>query len=76
MNTITVKISSVDKKRLNIKNKKIDYVDFERLIKLSIARERLKEVVSIARKTGLSKMTAKEIEAEIKAYRESAKASS
>lgn len=76
MNTITVKISSVDKKRLNIKDKEIDYVDFERLIKLSIARERLKEVVSIARKTGLSKMTAKEIEAEIKAYRESAKASS
>lgn len=76
MNTITVKISSVDKKRLNIKDKEIDYVDFEQLIKLSIARERLKEVVSIARKTGLSKMTAKEIEAEIKAYRESAKASS
>ncbi len=76
MNTITVKISSVDKKRLNIKDKEIDYVDFERLIKLSIARERLKEVVSIARKTGLSKMTAKEIETEIKAYRESAKASS
>lgn len=76
MNTITVKISSVDKKRLNIKDKEIDYVDFEQLIKLSIARERLKEVVYIARKTGLSKMTAKEIEAEIKAYRESAKASS
>lgn len=76
MNSITVKISSVDKKKLNLKSKEIDYVDFERLIRLSIARERLKKVVSIAQKTGLSKMTAKEIDIEIKAYREIAKASS
>ncbi len=76
MNKITVKISAVDKKKLNLRSKEIDFVDLERLIRLSMARENLKKVVAIARKTGLSKMTSKEIDAEIKAYRESAKAGS
>ena len=76
MNKITVKISMVDKKKLNLRSKEIDFVELERLIKLSMARENLKKVVAIARKTGLSKMTSKEIDAEIKAYRESAKAGS
>ncbi len=75
METITVKISPTEKKKLNIKGKEIDYADFERLIKLSIARERMKRVVAVARKTGLSKITKKEIDAEIKAYRKSAKIS-
>jgi hypothetical protein len=74
MNKITVKISAIDKKKLNLKSDEIDFVDLERLIMLSAARENLKKVVAIARKTGLSKMTSKEIDAEIKAYRESAKA--
>ena len=73
MNKITVKISAADKKKLNLKSSEIDFVDLERLIKLSIARKRFKKVVSIARKTGLSKMTDKEVDSEIKAYRESAK---
>jgi hypothetical protein len=76
MNKITVKISAVDKKKLNLRSKEIDFVDLERLIRLSMARENLKKLVAIARKTGLSKMTSKEIDAEIKAYRESAKAGS
>ncbi len=76
MNKITVKISAVDKKKLNLRSKEIDFVDLERLIRLSMARENLKKLVAITRKTGLSNMTSKEIDAEIKAYRESAKASS
>lgn len=76
MDKITVKISAVDKKKLNLKSNEIDFVDLERLIRLSTARENLKKVVTIAAKTGLSKMTSKEIDAEIKAYRENAKTGS
>ncbi|MBS1681015.1 MAG: hypothetical protein JST48_04830 [Bacteroidetes bacterium] len=74
MDTLKVKISSTDRRRLKIKNKEIDFSDLEQLVKLSIARDRMKQVVRAARQTGLSKMTSNEIEAEIKAYRRSAKA--
>ena len=74
MNTLKVKISSTDKRRLKIKNNEIDFADLERLVKLSIAKDRLKKVTQIAHQTGLSKMTSSEINAEMKAYRRSAKA--
>ncbi len=74
METLKVKISSSEKKRLKINRSEIDFTEFEKLIKLAIARDRMKKVVQSARTSGLSKMTSDEIDAEIKAYRRSAKA--
>ncbi len=75
METLKVKISATEKRRLKITQSEIDFSEFERLIKLAIARDRMKKVVQSAHTTGLSKMTSREIDAEIKAYRKSAKAS-
>ena len=72
MNTLKVKISSTDKRRLKIKDNEIDFTELERLVKLSIAKDQMKKVVKIARKTGLSKMTPREIDLEIKAFRKGA----
>lgn len=74
METLKVKISATEKKRLKINRNEIDFSEFERLMKLAIARDRMKKVVQSARATVLSKMTSLEIENEIKAYRRSAKA--
>ncbi|HCW09024.1 MAG TPA: hypothetical protein DGG95_16835 [Cytophagales bacterium] len=73
METLKVKISATEKKRLKISRNEIDFSEFERLIKLAIARDRMKKVVQSARASSLSKMTSQEINAEIKAYRRSAK---
>ena len=73
METLRVKISATDKRRLKINSNEMDFSEFERLMKLAIARDRMKKVVQVARNTGLSKMTSREIDAEIKAYRRSAK---
>lgn len=72
MNTLRVKISSTDKKRLKIKENEIDFPELERLVKLSIAKDQMRKVVRIARQTGLSKLTSRQIDSEIKAYRKSA----
>jgi hypothetical protein len=74
METLKVKISPSEKKRLKINQNEIDFSEFERLIKLAIARDRMKKVVQSARTSGLSKMTSQEIDTKIKAYRRSAKA--
>ena len=73
METLKVKISATDKRRLKISSNELDFSEFERLIKLAIARDRMKKVIQVARSSGLSKMTSREIDAEIKAYRKRAK---
>jgi hypothetical protein len=72
METLKVKISASDKRRLKIDSNELDFSEFEKLMKLAIARDRMKKVVQIARSSGLSKMSSREINAEIKAYRKRA----
>jgi len=72
MEKLTVTITPKEKKKYNIKKNQLDFEELEKLIILSGARENLKKAVAIARKTGLSKMTQKEINDEVKAYRKGA----
>ncbi len=73
MSELIVKIKSNAKKKYLIKGKEIDFEELEKLMHLSIAREKMRKVVSIAVKTGLSKMTNKEINEIVKETRQQTK---
>ena len=72
MTQIKIKIKAKDKKKYRIKEKEMDFADLEKKIRLSIAGDLLEKTVKVAEATGLSKMSQKEIDAEIKAYRKGA----
>ncbi len=72
MTELKIRIKPKDKKKYSIKEKEMDFADLEKKIRLSITKDLLEKTVKAAEATGLSKMTQKEIDAEIKAYRKGA----
>ena len=69
-----VKIKLAAKKKYGIKGNQIDFEELEKKIILSLARDNLDKAVKIARETGLSKMSNKEINQIIKETRQRASA--
>ena len=72
MSELIVNISPTIKKKYSIRGNRIDFNELEEKIRLANARERLDRVVKIAKETGLSKMTNKEINEIIKEVRNNA----
>ncbi len=70
MSELMVTISPAIKKKYGIKGNKINFNKLEEKIELAKARERLDRIVKMAKETGLSKMTNKEINQVIKEARE------
>lgn len=70
MRTLQVKISDTDIQRYKLEGQEIKFTDLVDKISLEYARRSLLEANEIAEKTGLSKMTLDEINAEIKAVRD------
>jgi hypothetical protein len=73
MSELIVTISPAIKKKYNIKGSKINFTELEQKLQLAIARERLNNIVKMAKESGLSKMTNKEINQIIKEARENAR---
>lgn len=76
MSELIVSISPAIKKKYRISGNRIKFNELEEKIRLAKARERLDRVVKIAKETGLSKMTNKEINQIIKEVRKNARSSS
>jgi len=74
MKTLSVSISDVDYKKFGLKKDALSFNDFIDIVNRKMAQETLKECVKQAKKYGLDKMTMDEIDAEVKAVRENAKA--
>jgi len=75
MSELIVNISPTIKKKYRISGNRINFNELEEKIRLANARDRLDRVVKIAKETGLSKMTNKEINQIIKKVRENARSS-
>jgi len=75
MSELIVNISPTIKKKYRISGNRINFNELEEKIRLANARDRLDRVVKIAKETGLSKMTNKEINQIIKKSRENARSS-
>ncbi len=75
MSELIVNISPTIKKKYRISGNRIDFDELEEKIRLATARDRLDRVVKIAKETGLSKMTNKEINQIIKEVRANARSS-
>ncbi|MBI1766939.1 MAG: hypothetical protein HY015_07195 [Bacteroidetes bacterium] len=75
MSELIVNISPTIKKKYRISGNRINFNELEEKIRLANARDRLDRVVKIAKETGLSKMTNKEINQIIKRVRENARSS-
>lgn len=73
MSELRVKIKLSTKRKYRIINDSMNFEELERLIRLSILQEKIERVSSIAKKTGLSKMTSKEIDQIVKSTRQRAK---
>jgi hypothetical protein len=73
MNELKVKIKPTTRKQYLIKENEIGFEELKRLILLANARKRMEKVVALAKKTGLSKMSNKEIDKIIKESRQRAK---
>ena len=74
MITLSVSISDSEYKKLGIKNNQLTFSDILDIANRKMAQETLKECVQLAEKYGLSEMTMEEIDEEVKAVRENAKA--
>ncbi len=74
MKTLNVSISDVDYKKFGLKKDALSFHDFIDIVNRKMAQQTLKECVKQAKKYGLDKMTMDEIDAEVKAVRENAKA--
>ena len=73
MKTLTVPINEIDYKKLGFNTKKIPFSKLKEKISIEIAQQAILKCQAIAQETGLSKMTLKEINDEIKAVRKNAK---
>jgi len=74
MRTLNVSISDLDYKKFGIRKDNLSFPDFLDLVNRKMAQETLKECVKLAEKYGLSEITMDEIDEEVKAVRENAKA--
>jgi hypothetical protein len=75
MNKLKVNINSLIRKKYNIRGSEINFEELEIKIKLANARDRLKKLNKIAKETGLSKMTNREINNIIADVRKNARSS-
>lgn len=73
MKTLTVPINENDYKKFGINNNKIPFTELKEKISLEVAKQALLKCQAIAQKTGLSKMSLKEINDEIREVRKNAK---
>lgn len=71
MRTLQIKISNTDFQKYNLSSSELKFTDLLDLISKEYSREALLESNEIAEQQGLSKMTMDEINAEIKAVRNS-----
>ena len=74
MKTLNVSISDLEYEKFGIKNNKLTFADVLNLINKRQFKEHLEKSVELAEKYGLSTTTMDEINAEVKAVRENAKA--
>ena len=75
MSELKVKINLATKRKYRIKGDTMNFEELEKLIRLSILREKLARVSGLAKKSGLSKVTSKEIDQIIRTTRQRAKSS-
>ena len=74
MKTLNITISDVEYGRFGIPNEHLNFTDFVDLISRELMRQNLNRCVALAEKHGLSSMTMEEINNEVKAVRQHAKA--
>lgn len=67
---LKIKIKPSLRKKYNIKEREMDFEELEKIIRMEIVREKFDRVIQIAKETGLSKMTQKEINKIIKETRQ------
>ena len=72
MTEITIKINRKDRKKYGLENTTMSFAELEKKIVLAQAREALERTAMIAKRTGLSKMSNREINQIIKTVRKSA----
>ena len=72
MKEIIIKVNSKDRKKYGLENTTMSFAELEKKIMLAQAREALERTAMIAKRTGLSKMTNREINQIIKTVRKSA----
>jgi hypothetical protein len=69
MKTLTVNLSEKEFLKYGFRSENLDFDELVRKIKIDLAKEAMKNTVSIAEKEGLSAITLEEINQEIKAVR-------
>ena len=70
MHTVQIKVSETDFRKYNLGRDEIKFTDLVDLISKEYARKALLDCNEIAEQQGLSKLTTDEIDAEIKAVRD------
>ncbi|MBW8050364.1 MAG: hypothetical protein FVQ77_08520 [Cytophagales bacterium] len=73
MKTLKVPINELDYAKFGFNADKIPFTELKEKISIEIAKQALIKCQTIAQKTGLSKMTLKKINDEIRAVRKNAK---
>ncbi len=69
MKTLTINLSEKEFLKYGFRSENPDFDEFVRKIKIDLAKEALRNTVSIAEKEGLSAITLEEINQEVKAVR-------
>lgn len=72
MKEIIIKVNSKDIKKYRLEDAKMSFAELEKKIALAQAREAIERTAMIAKRTGLNKMTNREINQIIKTVRKSA----
>jgi Glu-tRNA(Gln) amidotransferase subunit E-like FAD-binding protein len=67
---LKIKIKPSLRKKYNIKEREMNFEELEKIIRMEIVREKFDRVTQIAKETGLSKITQKEINKIIKETRQ------
>jgi Glu-tRNA(Gln) amidotransferase subunit E-like FAD-binding protein len=67
---LKIKIKPSLRKKYNIKEREMNLEELEKIIRMEIVREKFDRVTQIAKETGLSKITQKEINKIIKETRQ------
>lgn len=70
MKTLTIKLSEKEFLKYGFRSENPGFEEFVRRIKIDLAKEALRNTVSIAKKEGLSALTQDEINQEVKAVRD------
>jgi hypothetical protein len=73
MKNINISISDLEFEKFGLKSRNLSFSDFLEIVSRELSKQRLKDMLTLSEKVGLSEITMDEITEEVKAVRKNAK---